>query len=267
MKLCRFELKSEPGVIRSGMVYGGKIYETDGAEAIGVHEAVDVRPLAPVPVPTSIRIYRTDLGSSLSNPFFSYGNPGCLVGPSQIINPPEIATDLVMRSYLGAVTVSGGYQISTEDAEGMILGFTLVNILVAKNLEDDERNMGIGFGRSHDLGIGIGPVLTTPEDLDDVMVANEDGVFYRLPATSKVNGEIRESLNLEEMGLSLIEAIRSATETCSIRPGDLFCIGPIFSDVNSVVTAGDEYQFTIERLGTLSTKVSLDTIVTTPEII
>ena len=46
MKLCRFELKSTPGEVRSGIVYNGKIYETAGAEPVAVHEAEAVRPLA-----------------------------------------------------------------------------------------------------------------------------------------------------------------------------------------------------------------------------
>jgi 2-keto-4-pentenoate hydratase/2-oxohepta-3-ene-1,7-dioic acid hydratase in catechol pathway len=238
------------------MVYGGKIYETDGSEAIGVHEAIDVRPLAPVPTPSSIRIFRSDLGMNSENPIFFYGNPACLIGPSQVVNLPDIGDDFVIRSYLGAVMVGGGYSVTTEEAESLILGYTLVNILTSKTLEEQERQLGIGFGRSHDLGIAIGPVLTTPDELDDVMTMTKNGILFSLGSHVKVNSVERSNANFEEFSISMIEAVRVASETCTLRAGDLFCVGPIFDDETSKVESGDEYQFTIERLGTLATKIS-----------
>lgn len=238
------------------MVYGGKIYETDGAEAIGVHEAADIRPLAPVPTPPSIRIFRSDLGANSENPIFFYGNPACIIGPSQVINLPEVGEDFVIRSYFGAVLVGSGYRVSTEEAEAMILGLTLVNILTSRSLERQEKELGIGFGRSHDLGIAIGPVLTTPDELDDTMVMTKNGILYKLESSIKINSVERAQAHFEEFTISMVEAIRSASETCTLRAGDLFCVGPIFDDEDSKVEAGDEYHFSIERLGTLATKLS-----------
>jgi len=153
VKLCRFELKSEPGTIRSGMVYDGKIYETDGTEAIGVHEAADVRPLAPVPTPPSIRVFRTDLSES----GFVYANPAAVIGPSMVIELPDTATDYVVRSFLGAVIGGAGYQLGEEEAEAVLLGFTLVNILSSNSIEEDD---GKCVGRSQDFGIMVGTVIT-----------------------------------------------------------------------------------------------------------
>ena len=255
MKLCRFELKSEPGVVRSGMVYSGKVYETDGSEAIGVHEAVDIRPLAPVPTPPSIRIFRSDLGET-DEPAFFYGNPGAVVGPSQIINLPDIDSEFIVRSYLGATIVGSGYQVNDEEAEAMILGLTLVNIVTAKTLEEEERKHGQGFGRSHDLGIAIGPVLTTPDDLDDVMVMTKNGILYKLECSIKINQVERAKANFEEFTISMVEAVRFASETCTLRAGDIFCVGPIFDDEDCRVSAGDEFHFSMERLGVLALKIN-----------
>lgn len=255
MKLCRFELKSEPGVIRSGMVYSGKIYETDGTEAIGVHEASDVRPLAPVPTPPSIRIFRSDIGDGSISSFY-YANPGSVVGPSQIINLPDIESEFVVRSYLAATIAGTGYQVSDEEAEGMLLGFTLVNIVTAKTLEDEERKAGFGIGRSNDLGIAIGPVLTTPDDLDDVMMMTQNGILYKLEGSIKINQVERAKAQFEEFTISMVEAICFASETCTLKSGDIFCVGPIFEDVECVVTPGDEFQFSMERLGTLALKIN-----------
>lgn len=248
MKLCRFELKSEPGTIRSGMVYDGKIYETDGTEAIGVHEAADVRPLAPVPTPPSIRVFRTDVAET----GFVYANPAAVVGPSMVIELPDTATDYVVRSYLGAVIGGTGYQLDEDDAEAVLLGFTLVNILSSNSIQQDD---GLLIGRAQDFGIMVGPVITTPDDLDDVMTPTDSGIMYKLSASIRVNGDEKGFANFEEFSLSLIEAVKLASETCTLKSGDLFCIGPIFNDSACAVTKGDEFQFSMERLGMLSTKL------------
>lgn len=256
MKLCRFELKSEPGIVKSGMVYSGKVYETDGSEAIGVHEAADIRPLCPIPTPPSVRIFRSDIGEQSDDPHFFYGNPGAVIGPSQSVNLPDIESEYLVRTYLGATIVGSGYQVNVEEAEAMILGLTLVCIVTAKELENEERKQGIGLGRSHDLGIAVGPVLTTPDDLDDVMVMTANGILYKLEASIKVNHVERSTSNFEEFTISMIEAVRFASETCTLRAGDIFCVGPIFSDEDSVVKPGDEFHFSMERLGTLALKIN-----------
>ena len=238
------------------MVYSGKVYETDGTEAIAVHEAADIRPLCPVPTPPSVRIFRSDIGTQTEDPHFFYGNPGAVIGPSQSVNLPDINSEFVVRCYLGATIVGSGYQVNVEEAEAMLLGLTLVVIVTAKTLEDEERRDGIGFGRSHDLGIAVGPVLTTPDDLEDVMVMTANGILYKLEASIKVNHVERCTSNFEEFTISMVEAIRFASETCTLRPGDIFCVGPIFGDEDSVVTHSDEFHFSMERLGTLAVKIN-----------
>jgi hypothetical protein len=57
VKLCRFEPLGVPGTVHSGIVHGGKVYETDGTNPVAVHEAGDVRLLSPVGRPPSIRLF------------------------------------------------------------------------------------------------------------------------------------------------------------------------------------------------------------------
>ncbi len=238
------------------MVYSGKVYETDGTEAIGVHEAADIRPLSPVPTPHAIRVFRSDLMDESEDLGFFYVNPNAVVGPSQIINLPDMDSEFVVRSYLGATIAGSGYQVGEEEAEALLLGLTLVNIVTSKSMEDSERRNGLGIGASHDFGIVIGPVLTTPDDLDDAMVMTKNGILYKLECSIKVNQVERAKAQFEEFAISMVEAIRFASETCTLRSGDVFCVGPIFDDGECVVTPGDEFQFSMERLGTLALKIN-----------
>ncbi len=266
MKLCRFELKTNPGEARSGIVYGAKIYETDGANPIATHEADAVRPLPPVGLPPSIRLFDLDgiavdtlLGEDRPAPLFGYGNPAAIIGPSMIVPLPVFSGAVDFQTYVAAVIAQPGINIPLDQADEFILGVTLCTVLVAKDVERQEKRAGIGPGRSRDFTIAIGPVLTTPDELDEVVTDDSRGRRYKLAATVKVNGvEVRKG-NLEELALTLAEAIEGASESCTLRAGDLIAIGPIAPrfDGESVLDPGDEIQLAVERLGTLSLKISL----------
>jgi len=246
------------------MVFSGRIYETDGAQAIGVHEADAVRPLTPVPQPASVRFFRHDAqislpdGSPPEEPSFFYGNPACLVGASQIINHPEFTSELGFDAYLGVVLVADAYKIDVDMAEEAILGFTILSVLVARDVERSERAARVGFGRSHDLGIAFGPVITTPEELEDVSVNIGSGKGYQLSVVTRVNGVEIGRGNVEDLTFTAAQAISSASQSCTLRSGDLIALGPLVDEGDEPVNlkAGDEVQVSVELLGTLSLKLN-----------
>lgn len=260
VKLCRFELKAEPERIRSGMVFSGKIYETDGAQAIAVHEAADVRPLAPIRLAPSLRIFRGDLQAvDLESPRFFYGNPVALGGPSIVINIPDATVDLGFVPYVAAVLVTDAYQIEVNEADDAILGLTLITLLVGRDIERAERICGV-LGASQDIGGAIGPVLTTPDELDDNVLDEKAGRRYQLEAVTRVNGIEIGRGNLADLRYTFAEAISAASQTCTLKEGDIFAMGPaaIEAETLKALSAGDDIQFAVEKLGTLSIKLSQD---------
>jgi len=261
VKLCRFELKAEPGLARSGMVYSGKIYETNGAEAVAVHEAEAVRPLTPIPHAPSLRIFRTDLQSVASydqdDPRFFYGNPGALYGASQLISPPDTMVEIGVLPLLAAVLVADGFRVDMEDADDLILGFTMINLLVGRSDERIELQTGV-LGRSHDIGGVIGPVLTTPDELEDSVETAEFGRRHSLTTVLRVNGVERQRGSTLDLPYTFAQAISSASQTCVLRTGDIFAMGPIVepADEPVILDPGDEIHLAVEQLGALSLKLS-----------
>lgn len=255
VKLFRFELKAEPGPARSGMVFNGRIYETDGAEARAVHEPDAVRPLSPVPSPPSLRFFPARPTEADEEPAFFYGNPACLVGASTMINYPERVLDLAFEPYLAAVLVTGGYDVEVDEADDMVLGLTLMAALVDRRAARVE---GL-FGRSHDLGAALGPVLTTPDELDDFLASQEFGRSYRLGVSARVNGVERSRGNVEELPFTPAQAIAAASRSCTLREGDVLALGPICDlPADLRLEPGDEISLAVENLGTLSLKLSLE---------
>jgi 2-keto-4-pentenoate hydratase/2-oxohepta-3-ene-1,7-dioic acid hydratase in catechol pathway len=263
VKLCRFELNAEPDIIRSGMVFGGKIYETDGSSAIGVYEADQVRPLAPVMLAPSLRIFRNEfqpLSTPVADePHFFYANPSALAGPSQTILFPSFTSRVSVLPFVAAIAVTPGYRVDVLDAEDMVLGLTLMCLVYAPEVQEEEQRAGGGPGRSIDLGGVLGPVITTPDELNDFVEDEEFGRRYKLDTVTRVNGVERDRGNLLDLQWTFAEAISHASQSCTIREGDIFAMGPVVEPEDPLVLeGGDEFQLTIEQLGTLKFRLAED---------
>jgi fumarylacetoacetate (FAA) hydrolase len=262
VKLCRFELLAAPDQVRSGIVYGGKVYETDGSNAIAVHEADQIRPLPPIGQPPSVRFFRPlereqDLDPEAAIPFF-YGNPSILIGASQIVPYPPATHDLDFEAFVAAVVGQTAFGVSADEADALVIGYTIVIALVARDLEREERTWGIGPARSHDLAMAVGPVLTTPDDIEAAVEDESSGKRYRLSAVARVNGVEVGRGDVADLPFTPAAAISTASRSCLLQPGDLFLLGPIApSDGgrDSALDPGDEIQVAVEHLGTLSVKI------------
>jgi 2-keto-4-pentenoate hydratase/2-oxohepta-3-ene-1,7-dioic acid hydratase in catechol pathway len=239
------------------MVFSGKVYETDGATAIGVYEAGDIRPLSPVPQAPSLRIFRSEFQPLPSPdnqyPHFYYGNPACIAGPSQVITFPTGLGRVAVLPLVAAVLVGSGYGIELDQADDTILGLTLMCMVHLPDVETEQRD----FGRSNDIGAVFGPVLTTPDELDDFLVDQQFGRRYCLSAIARVNGVERQRGNLEHLRWTFAEAISGASLTCTVREGDVLALGPVCEQDEPLwVQPGDEVHLAVENLGTLGLKLS-----------
>ncbi len=264
VKLCRFEVKAEPGQIRSGMVFAGKVYETDGANAVAVHEAESVRPLSPVPLAPSLRIVHNDFqplpGPDREEPVFFYGNPTCIVGASQTMNIPTYLRSVAFLPMLAAVIVTPGYRVDIDLADDLILGLTLFGMLTAPPQTSGAAGWSALVGRSVDIGSALGPVITTPDELDDFLVDQQFGRQYGLNTVIRVNGVEKSRGDLQHLPWTFAEVISAASQSCPVREGDVFVMGPIVESSEAIIAEpGDELQISAENLGTLSLKLSDET--------
>jgi len=159
---------------------------------------------------------------------------------------------------VAAVLVGDAYQIDVVDADDLILGITLLNLLVARDTERGERLVG-AIGGSHDLGGAIGPVLTTPDELEDQVDDAEFGRRHALSAVVRINGVERLRGNLVDLPFTFAQAISAASQTCTLKAGDIIALGPVVESLDEpvILDPGDEVQLAIENLGAISLKLTL----------
>ena len=169
-------------------------------------------------------------------------SPVIFIKPSTTVNRaggiiiyPKISKQVDYEGELAVVIGKDAMQVSVEEADNHIFGYTVINDVTARDftLKDGQWTRG----KSCDGFAPIGPCIET--DLDPL---NQRIV-------TKVNGEIKQNSNTNQMIFSPQEIISYVSQTMTLKAGDVIAtgtppgVGPM--DANSIV------EVTIEDIGTL----------------
>jgi 2-keto-4-pentenoate hydratase/2-oxohepta-3-ene-1,7-dioic acid hydratase in catechol pathway len=262
MKLIRFDLRHDPGNVRSGIIQSGKVYETDGSAGVATHDVSEVRPLAPVKGAASLRIFDTRFQPDLfertpeESPRYHYGNSANIFGPNQSIPFPYAATQLVAVPYLVGISLGDGFRAEPTETDGLLLGITVGLGLFDGPSVERARASGLAYGGQMDFGFALGPAITTPDELDDYLVSEDYGRAYGLQCRIKLNGVEVASGSTETLPYTLAQAIAGASQSAPVRTTDLFAIGPVIDPLQLPnLGPGDEVTAIIETVGALSTRI------------
>ena len=277
MHLLRFRLQDDHSV-RTGLLHDGLVYETDGEHALGMHKPDDVRMLTPVSIPPTFRDFmafekhventRKQFGKEgvqkewFEAPAFFYCHTGNLIGSNVPLKMPEFTKELDFELEVAVVVSQPGSDISPEEADSFILGFTILNDWTARDIQRREAKVGLGYAKSKDFATSVGPYLVTPDELESRVIENHRGKVYNLEATASVNGEEICRANLKEMHWTFAEMIAYASEGSVVSQGDLIASGTLpggcmLERGGPYLNVGDVVELTVDRLGTLSNTVVL----------
>ncbi len=239
MKLCRFERVDEPGVARSGFAYEGRIIETDGTQPIETYNGTDIRLLAPIGRPNSIRFYRAGTSD------FDYVHPAAMFGPNQALLKPPTEDTLRYTPCLAAVLVGKAARVATHAADDLIMGLCFAHVFSIE---------GVKGGRSLDSGFALGPALVTPDEFEGGSIRPEGGARYADTVTLLQNSVEVARFNLEGLSPTAAQQIASASQTQPVQESDLLLF-PL-GDPEVEISSGDEVRLTCERLGTLIVRIA-----------
>ena len=183
----------------------------------------DVRLLAPVPRPPSVRdayAFEEHIRNAArvtgrpgvpdewyELPVFYFSNPAAIFGPDDEIPFPAGSQELDYELEVAAVI----------GAEGAIGGFTVMNDWSARDLQRKEMKVGLGPAKGKDFATSLGPVVVTPDELGDL----------RLEMVARVNGEERSRGNMGDMYHSWEAIIERAATNTHLVPGDVIGSGTV----------------------------------------
>lgn len=252
MKLCRFELVDQPGPIRSGIFHEGKVYETDGTKAIGIHDLTAVVLRSPVGLCPAIRMFPK---SPLANGRFTFLNSTLIVGSGADVEMPTEVVGVGLSASVGVVVADRGRQIDVGEAESFILGYTLVLRLIGEFAGADADPMSA----SEDLAILIGPFVTTPEELEEKMIAGE-ATSYRWQAELKLNGDAAWAGTIE--GPRFADLLSAGSRLVEMQSGEVVA-GPALdipllpsTGFGRSLLPGDRFIFRVDGLGALTGSIT-----------
>lgn len=158
---------------------------------------------------------------------------------------PGLVDSLDLEAELAIIIGKDAKNISEEEVEKHIFGYTILNDVSARNLQT--RHNQWYFGKSLDGFAPLGPYITTADELP---------LPLNLSIKSYVNGELRQDSNTNQMIYSIQRVISELSQGMTLRAGTIISTGtPAGTGMEHqpprFLQPGDEVRCEIEGIGTL----------------
>ncbi len=178
-------------------------------------------------------------------PFFFQKNPdNLLVGQPEFPYPP-LSSDVHHEIELVAALHGGGSNIPVEEAMAQVYGYAVALDMTRRDLQGEAKKMG----RPWD----VGKAFEHSAPCSELALASECGHPEQGAITLEVNGELRQSGNLNQMIWKIPEIIATLSTFFELRPGDLILTGTPAGV--GPVQRGDQLRGHIEAVGSLEIQV------------
>lgn len=162
-----------------------------------------------------------------------------VIGPDDPIVLPSYSEDVQLEAELAVIISRVCKDVSPENAEQYIYGYTCANDVTARDLQRLEDQWF--RAKAFDTSLPLGPWIETELAHDDVEIS------------SRINGNATQNGNTRDMLLDVMHAVSMVSEVTTLLPGDVILTG-----TPSGVTAlhhGDVVEVEIEDLGVLRNPV------------
>lgn len=159
--------------------------------------------------------YNADTESVPAHPIVFTKAPEALCGAEDAIQVPrEMGSSLDYEAELGVVIGRDGARIPAGDALDHVAGYTILNDITARDVQDRHRQWFLG--KSLPRATPIGPVVVTPDELGDLA---------QLRITCHVNDELRQVALLGDMIFDVPETISIVSALVPLCRGDIISMG------------------------------------------
>jgi len=171
-------------------------------------------------------------------PFFFQKNPDNL-DPSGEFPYPSHSSDVHHEVEMAVMLKSGGTNIPLDQAESHIFGYALSLDMTRRDLQGAQKKLGRPWeiGKAFERSAPVGPIHPV----------GATGLLNAGRITLKVNGEIRQDGNLNQMIWKVPEMISYLSEYFELAGGDVIQSGTP-AGVGPVVR-GDAMEMAVEGLG------------------
>ena len=178
-------------------------------------------------------------------PFFFMKTPDALLPDGSVFPYPTETSDVHHEIEMVAALSGGGRNVSEEDALGLVFGYAVGIDFTRRDLQAEAKKLARPWevGKAFDHAAPCGAIAP----------ASEIGHPAKGAVTLDVNGERRQTGDLDQLIWTLPEMIAGLSRLFELRPGDLIFTGTP-SGVGPVMK-GDGLEGRVEGVGSLSLTV------------
>jgi 2-keto-4-pentenoate hydratase/2-oxohepta-3-ene-1,7-dioic acid hydratase in catechol pathway len=174
-----------------------------------------------------------------------------ITGPYDDIRiDPAISDKIDWEVELGVVIGKRGANIAAADAMGHVFGYTVINDISARDIQN---GWGGQFfkGKSLDASSPVGPWVVTADEIPDVQ---------NLRVSLRVNGEVKQDGNTQDMINSVQQLIVWLSVGMTLLPGALIATGTpdgvgFARTPPEYLKPGDLLETEVERIGVLRNRM------------
>jgi 2-keto-4-pentenoate hydratase/2-oxohepta-3-ene-1,7-dioic acid hydratase in catechol pathway len=182
-------------------------------------------------------------------PMYYKGNHRSVFGPDQEIPWPPYTDELDFELEVGCVLGGRGRDLSKDEANRLIFGYTLMNDWSARDIQRKEMSVRLGPAKGKDFATSLGPCIVTPEDLD----------LSSVRLTARVDGETWAEGRLADMHWSFGQMIAHVSRGEDVWPGDLYGSGTFGGgcglDLGRFLWPGAEVELEASGIGILRNRI------------
>ncbi|WP_379970016.1 fumarylacetoacetate hydrolase family protein [Ectobacillus sp. sgz5001026] len=237
------------------------VHMANEKQPIGQYQLEEVTLLAPIPRPLknimcvgkNYREHAIEMGGVSDIPehplFFTKALTTVIGHRNYIESHADVTNQVDYEGELAIIIGKRGTAISKEEAYSYIFGYTIINDVSARDLQN--RHKQYFLGKSLDTFCPMGPVIVDRSSIEDPQ---------NLTIETKVNGEVRQSSHTSKMMFDIRTVLSILSKGMTLEPGDIITTGTpagvgLGLQPPSYLKAGDVIEISIENIGTLVNEV------------
>ena len=200
-------------------------------------------------------------------PVFYYGNHNAIAGAGEVLIQKDHSVKLDYELEIAAIIGKKGKNIPVGEADDYILGYTIMNDLSARGLQQEEMKLSLGPAKGKDFLTTLGPYIITKDELKDKCISNNDGDRYDLNMRAYLNGKLLSEDNFKNITWTFAQIISRVSNGTEIYSGDVIgsgtCATGCLLELNQTnntdiwLADGDEIKLEVDRMGSLVNTVKL----------
>lgn len=186
-------------------------------------------------------------------PGYFKGTTSTIFGHDETIPYPSFTEQLDYELEIGYIIGKPGRNLTPENAWDHVFGITIFNDWSLRDVQKLEGPIGMGAQHSKDFAYGIGPWITTVDEISSVV---------GLTGQVRVNGEVWSDTKVEDFLWTPEEIISFTSELNGVQPGDLIGSGTMAFgagvEISRFLQPGDEIELELEGVGTLRNRIAAE---------